>query len=207
MLGEYQESELGSPSQPEYTLVRDYLLTLICINNRSRSGMLANMTLGELNKGTKEDECFVVRVKDHKTFTTHGPVNIVLESVLFKYVSIFIEKFKNQLDGVSTDANAPVFMTWNNGKMKSSQVGAQIGSCWGKVFSKDTSLGGATAFRKAAVSAVHECNGNMHSDLADLMIHKKSTEDKYYLLKNKSKSAVQTSKELAKIIRSGGASC
>lgn len=207
LLGEYQESEIGSPSQPEYTLVRDYLLTLICINNGSRSGTLANMTLGEFNKGTKEDECFVVRVKDHKTFTTHGPVNIVLESVLFKYVSIFIEKFRNQLDGVSTDANAPIFMTWNNGKMKSSQVGAQIGSCWGKVFGKDTSLGGATAFRKAAVSAVHECNENMRSDLADLMVHKKSTADKYYLLKNKSKSAVQTSKELAKIMRSGGASC
>ncbi|CAB4039658.1 Hypothetical predicted protein [Paramuricea clavata] len=91
--------------------------------------------------------------------------------------------------------------------MKSSQVGAQIGSCWGKVFSKDTSLGGATAFCKAAVLAVHECNENMRCDLADLMVHKKSTADKCYLLKNKSKSAVQTSKELAKIMRSAGAFC
>ena len=47
-LGDFQDLPSGTmPSQPEYTVVRDYLLTLICINNGSRSGALANMTLGE----------------------------------------------------------------------------------------------------------------------------------------------------------------
>ena len=40
--------------------------------------------------------------------------------------------------------------------MTSSQIGAQIDSCWGKVFGKEASSGGATAFRKAVVSAVQE---------------------------------------------------
>ena len=45
----------------------------------------------------------------------------------------------------------------------------------------------------------------MRGDLATLMVHKPSTADRYYLLPNKSKSAVKTSKELAKIMRSGDA--
>lgn len=193
LLGEYQDKEGEPPSQAEYTTVRDYLMTVLCINNGSRSGTLANMTLQEFEKATEEDECFVVRVKNHKTLTTHGPVNLVFSS-LYRYTKIFIEKFRNNLPDVSTVGDVPVFITWNQGKMSSSQVGAQIGSCWGKVFGKRASIGGATAFRKAAVSAVHECQEDLRGDMADLMVHEKSTADRYYLLKNKGKSAVRTSK-------------
>ena len=104
-----------------------------------------------------------------------------------------------------TDVRSPLFLSKNQSKMHSSQVGAQIGACWGKVFGKKTSAGGATSFRKAAVSAVHERKEEMRGDLATLMVHKPSTADRYYLLPNKSKSAVKTSKELAKIMRSGDA--
>ena len=202
LLGKYQEKGDAEPSQPEYTCIRDYLLTVICINNGSRSGALANMTLQEFERATLEDECFVVRVKNHKTLCSHGPANVVLNKSLHRYTKIFIEKFRNQLPGVRTDGDAPVFITWKQGKMTSSQVGAQMGSCWGKVFGKETSTGGATAFRKAAVSAVHQSNKDLRGDLADLMAHKQSTADRYYLLKNKGKSAVRTSQELSKIMRS-----
>ena len=202
LLGRY-EKEDDTPSQVEYTSVRDYLLTTICINNGSRSGTLANMTLGEFEAATEEDGCFVVRVKEHKTFTTHGPVNVVFTASLHRYTKIFVAKFRNSLGDVSTDACSPLFLSTNQSKMHSSQVGAQIGACWGKVFGKKTSAGGATSFRKAAVPAVHERKEEMRGDLANLMVHKSSTADRYYLLQNKSKSAVKTSKELAKIMRSG----
>jgi hypothetical protein len=202
LLGEYQDTEGEMPpSQPEYTTVRDYLLTTLCINNGSRSGTLANITLQEFENAHKEDGCFVAKVKNHKTFTTHGPVNLVFTPSLHRYIHIYIAKFRNRLGNVDTDANAPLFLSWNRSKMKSSQVGTQIGSCWGKVFGKKTSSGGATAFRKAAVSAVHESNEDLRGDLANLMVHKQSTADRYYLLKSKGKSAVKTSQELSKIMR------
>ena len=205
LLGEYQSEERDPANQAEYTSVRDYILTVVCINNGSRSGALANMTLKEIERANLEDECFVVRVKNHKTLYPHGPVNVVFDRSLHKYTEIFIRKFRNSLEDVNTAGDAPVFITWNQGKMTSSQVGAQIGSCWSKVFRKDLSSGGATAFRKVAVSAVHECNEDLRGDLADLMAHKQSTADRYYLLKNKGKSAVKTSKELAKIMRTTSA--
>lgn len=204
LLGEYQDKrDQENPTQPEYTTVRDYLLTVLCINNGSRSGTLANMTLREFEQASKDDDCFIIRVKDHKTFTTHGPVNVVFNASLYQYTKIFIEKFRNELDGVNTDGDSAVFLSVNQKKLTSSQVGSQIGSCWGKVFGRETSLGGATAFRKAAVSAVHECREDMRGDLANLMVHKQSTADRYYLLQNKGKSAVRTSKELTRIMRHG----
>ena len=201
VMGEYEDyGGTLPPSQPKYTGVRNYLLTVLCINNGSRSGTLANMTLDEFKNVKEEDGCFVAKVKNHKTFTTHGLVHLVFSVTLYKYVEIYITRFRNKLGDVDKDGKAPVFLTWSQCKMQSSQVGAQIGSCWGKVFGKESPFGGATAFRKAAVSAVHDTNEDMRDDLANLMVHNKSTADRY-LLKNKGKTAVKTSKELAKIMR------
>ena len=47
---------------------------------------------------------------------------------------------------------------------------------------------------------MHQSNKDLRGDLADLMAHKQSTANRYYLLKNKGKSAVRTSQELSKII-------
>lgn len=48
MIGESQDALPEKiPTQQEYVTVRDYLLTLLCINNGSRSGSLGNMTLAE----------------------------------------------------------------------------------------------------------------------------------------------------------------
>ena len=136
LLGEYEGKEGGiSPSQPEYTAVRDYLLTVLCINNGSRSGTLSNMTLQEFNQATKEDDCFVL-VKKHKTFTKHGPVDVVFNASLYTYTKIFIEKFRNCLHGVSTEGHSTVFLSVTLKKMNSSHVGRQIGLCWGKVLGR-----------------------------------------------------------------------
>ena len=199
-IGEFNEQD-QLLTQVEYTNVRDYLLTVICINNGSRSGSLANMTLEEFKQATLEEGCYVVRVKKHKTFTTHGPVNVVLHLTLHKYVEIFISKMRNCLPDTNLDTKETVFLTWKGCEMYSSHVGSQIGSCWGKVFGKEASTGGATSFRKAAVSAVHEANKEIRGDLANLMVHNRATADKYYLLEDKGKTAVRTSKELSRIMR------
>ena len=201
LLGDFQDLPSGTiPSQCEYTVVRDYLLTLLCINNGSRSGALANMTLGEFRKAQEEDGCFVVKVRKHKTFTTHGPAHLILSSSLHQWMEIFISKFRDSIANGNTDDAAQVFLTWSNQPMQSSQIGCQIGSCWAKVFGKEAGAGGATAFRKAAVSAVHQSDEGQRENLAGLMVHNRSTADRYYLMQAKAKHAVQTSKYLTKIM-------
>ena len=48
VLGKFQGcSDNTMPCQKEYVVVRDYFLTMLCINNGTRDGGLANMILGE----------------------------------------------------------------------------------------------------------------------------------------------------------------
>lgn len=206
-LGEYQAKPDGTmPSQAEYTSVRDYLLTSICINNASRSGALANMKMAEFRKAQKLDDSFVVKVTKHKTYETHGPANVVLTPTLHNWMNIFIRKFRNPVaDSQHGDAE-PVFLSWGNRAMDSSQVGSQMNSCWGKVFGKEVSTGGATAFRKAAVSAVHQNDKGRRQELAGLMVHHVETANKYYLLEEKAAAAVKTSKYLSNVLH-GKAQC
>ena len=153
VIGKFEEfSENVMPCQKEYILVRDYLLTMLCINNGSRSGGLANMTLGEFRAAKKHDDDYLILVKKHKTFATHGPANILCSASMYQSLGTFINKFRNQLGDVDTANTAPVFLTWSLRKMTSSQIGAQIDSSWRKVFGKDSTSGGATAFRKAVKS-------------------------------------------------------
>ena len=113
------------------------------------------MTLSEFNKAKQEDSCFVVQVKKHKTFATHGPASVVMTPSVHQWMLIFICKFRSSLENASNEGTAQVFLALSGRPMKASDVGSQIGSCWEKVFGKGLGAGGATAFRKAVVSAVH----------------------------------------------------
>lgn len=201
LLGEFQDASLEKiPTQPKLTTVRDYLLTLLCINNGSRSGSLSNMTLGEYKKAHKDKDDFVVKVKKHKTFTTHGLAHIAMSSLLYRWVGIFVTELRNKLGNVNKHDNVIVFITWSLRQMNSSQTGVEIGSCWSKVFGKSASGGGTTSFRKAAVSAVQKQNEHGRGDLASLTVHHKETTDLYYLLQSKVKQAANASCSLTGIM-------
>ena len=158
------------------------------------------MTLGEYRQAKEEDRCYVVQIKKHKTFTTYGPVHLVLSFSLHQWMKIFISKFRNVVANERTDDTAPVFLTWSNRKMHASHLGCQIGSCWGKVFGNEAGAGGATAFQKAAVSAVHKNDKGRREKLARFMVHQKAVADRYYLSDEKATTAVTTSKYLTKVM-------
>ena len=56
-----------------YTLVRDYLIAQIMIDNANRAGVVAFMTVKEFQRAKMEDDCYVVEVFHHKTVDTSGP--------------------------------------------------------------------------------------------------------------------------------------
>ena len=207
VLGQFQDKpSVDAPSNAGYTLVRDYLLTLLCINNGCRAGVLSNMTLSEFNKAKQEDSCFVVQVKKHKTFGKYGPASVVMTVSVYQWMQIFISQFRSSLDNAPNEGTTQVFLALSGKPMKASDVGSQIGSCWEKVFGKGSGAGGATAFRKAVVSAVHRDDAGQRESLASLMEHDKSTADKYYLLTNKMKTAAKTSTYMRELTHSGKSS-
>lgn len=78
LLGKLCRAHTIQITQEMYTLVRDYLIAQIMIDNVDRAGVVACMTVKEFDRATVEGDRHVVRVLHHKTVDTHGPAQIVL---------------------------------------------------------------------------------------------------------------------------------
>ena len=197
-------SEIQHATLKHFSNSRDYLLMYLCLDNASRTGALANMTLNELQKAMFDGGVYKVAVVDHKTLETSGPAIIVFTSDLYKEARTYVQYMRNKLEGINcVDKSATVFLSWSGRKMSSSMVTAQINSFWGKAVghSLDRPRINATLVRKSAVSKVHELRKDQKSNLADLMCHSESTAKKSYFIKEKTQKAGETSALLRSVIR------
>ena len=64
-------SELMGSSRPvskaEFSCVRDYIITSLLIDNATRSGAIANLTIDHVEAARKDNSTMVLTVIDHKT--------------------------------------------------------------------------------------------------------------------------------------------
>ena len=80
---------LRTLGQEEYVNVRDYLMTEIALANANCSGVLANMTLKQLEDARVVDGQYVPSVSEHKTTLTHGATKTVLSPSLHHYLTVY----------------------------------------------------------------------------------------------------------------------
>ena len=80
LIGVGMENRLSQITQSEYVSVRDFVFTDIALNNASRSGAIANMTLAEFTGAKIVCNQHVVSVVQHKTAHCYGPAKICLSA-------------------------------------------------------------------------------------------------------------------------------
>ena len=180
--------------------MRDHLITRLIIENACRAGNLANMTLGELAKAKPDNGQMVVNVVKHKTLTSLGSAHLMLSPTICKWKQASLTFMRNKTPGAETGSNDHVFISSTGNTMSSSMVSAQLNSFWQKATDKVLVRVNAASFRKAAVSAVHEQHGHLKKDLADLLGHNQKTTGKFYLIRQKEKTAAKTSEALRNIM-------
>ena len=73
LLGQLCGAHAIQITHEKYTLLRDYLIAQIMIDNANRAGVVACMSMKEFERATPEGDRYVVRVLNHKTVDTHGP--------------------------------------------------------------------------------------------------------------------------------------
>ena len=201
LLGQLSGAHNIQITQAQYTLIRDFLLVEISIDNANRAGALANMTVAEYNRMAKESDEFVVLVKNHKTVSTHGPARIVFSPKLKSWMDVFLREVRLKFTASNAEPDKCVFVTSNGEPMVSSQINKALKSVWKKA--EVEGAPSSTLFRKSAVSSVHSrSEGNeARGNLADLMAHNVSTATRFYRLQEKSKSSVKASKHLRQVMR------
>ena len=124
-------------TQARYTLVRDYLIAQIMIDNANRSGVVAFMTVQEFRRAKMEDDRYVVKVLEHKTVDTHGPAQVVLTVHLYNCLDIFLKEMRSKLPGAQMEGKQPLFLSWAGNKLQSSQITSAIGSIFKKAGVED----------------------------------------------------------------------
>ena len=201
LLGQLSGAHNIQITQAQYTLIRDFLLVEISIDNANRAGALANMTVAEYDRMTKESDEFVVLVKNHKTVSTHGPARIVFSAKLKSWMDVFLREVRLKITASNTGPDNCVFITSTGEAMVSSQINKAIKSVWKKA--EVEGAPSSTLFRKSAVSSVHSCSesNEARGNLADLMAHNVSTATRFYRLREKSKSSVKASQHLRQVMR------
>ena len=82
----------------QYTTVRDYLLTYLRLDNGSRTGALANMTMREFDHAKEKKGSFIVGVFEHKTVATSGPAMICFSADIYKESVLFVKNLRTKLE-------------------------------------------------------------------------------------------------------------
>ena len=198
LLGKLSGPHRVEISQSQYTLLRDFLLVQISIDNANRAGVLSNMTLKEFRRAFKQDDRFLVNCMSHKTFYAHGLAQIVLTGTLHNWISVFVQEARSKVPGVRNEEDEALFPSFNGTKIESSQINKAIKSVW-----KKAGVGGrihSTLLRKGAVTACHKNHKEIISNLAELMAHREDTTVKYYCLSEKGKASVKASQALHAMI-------
>jgi len=185
---------LRTVGQEEFVNVRDYLMTEVALTNANRSGVLANMTVKQLEDARVVDGQYVVSVAEHKTALTYGSAKIVLEPSLHHYLTVYCRHIRPQVLCAQQNASE-LFVSWNGASITSGQVTKSVQRIWGKAgLGSNITL---NIVRKSAVSSVHEAHPARASNLADLMCHRQSTAQNCYRLVERERSSVLAARTLA----------
>ena len=169
-------------SMSEYTLVRNFLISTVLVDNASRSGAVANVSVKDIAKATRDGDMMVATVLDHKTLAATGPANLCLTLDTFRHLNIFISKIRPQVASASPAEAATVFLTWHGQPMSSSAVSLAFSSCWQNATGKKMN---ASLMRKSQVTHIHSCKPQLKLDLALHMNHAVRTAENVYFAQEK----------------------
>lgn len=129
LLGKLSGAHSIEITQSHYTLLRDFLLVEISIDNANRAEVLSSITVKEFERGYKEDDRFIMNfVMKHKTFHVNGPVQVILTGNLQNWISIFIKQVRSKLPYITAEKEKPLFPSWNGKKLESGIISKAIQS-------------------------------------------------------------------------------
>lgn len=75
-------------NQAKYTLVGDFLIAQVTIDDANLARVVSCMTVGEFNPALLEDGRHIVKVLNKKTIDTHGPARVILTGPLYRQIDV-----------------------------------------------------------------------------------------------------------------------
>ncbi|KAJ8359101.1 hypothetical protein SKAU_G00156260 [Synaphobranchus kaupii] len=77
-------------SQTKFVLVRDMIMTSVLLTNANRSGVLANISLDQVQNVRKMEGVAIISVTEHKTASYLGPAKVVLSEEVYGWLCHYL---------------------------------------------------------------------------------------------------------------------
>ena len=185
--------------QIEYCDLRNFLFIHLLSQNGLRSGVITNSTLDEYKEMSCVDETYMISVKDHKTYSQHGPANLCFDESLKGSLDIYVEHARQQV--VKGGGSTCLFLNWNGAKMQSSDLLSAITSAWRKsgMINNETRISG-TVLRKSCTTSIRQYNKEVKGNVAAHMAHPQRTADKHYHVMQKRTNSAFVARQLTAVM-------
>ena len=145
------------------------------------------------------DGTYMISVKDHKTYSKHGPANLYFDESLKGWLDIYVAHARRQV--VNGGGSTCLFLNWKGAKMQSSDLSSAITSAWrkGGMIDKETRISG-TLMRKSCTTAIRQYNKEVKGNVAAHMAHTERTADKHYHLVQKRTNSAFAARQLTAVM-------
>ena len=142
----------------------------------------------------------------HKTASTSGPAVMAFSGDLYHECNVYIQKIRNNLDGIGKTDDDPVFISWSGRQMSSSLIGDQFNAFFQRATNKSLLERKqrkitTTLVRKSFVSNVHADHPDLKRDLSNMMNHSEETARNTYFLEEKTKNVAKTFSKMQRNMR------
>ena len=178
----------------DYMIIMGYLFLEVSFQNANRAGEARNMTYKEFLEGkVMEDNSLLINVSLHKVNYKYGSSPVVISPSLHTELRTYVEKIRPE---PRKNCNN-FFLSSVGGEISTSSMPRIMKNYWEK-----TGLSGevnASLLRKASVTYVKRNRPSLAAALALKMLHKESTQQKYYHVEEKSQNAIRVSAQLKEL--------
>lgn len=114
MMGNVAESV---PTAAQFADIRAHMIVTVLINNGQRSGALLNCTLDQFASGKHIESCFIMKVAEHKTSTSHGYARLTISEQEFRHLKSYVTLRNRLITDAGTKDHRFLFPDIAGGKM------------------------------------------------------------------------------------------
>ena len=109
----------------EVTLVRDYFMTQLIIDNGSRPGPIQYARVNRFKMATpnSSETNYIMLINDHKTTQQHGPVELSIRAPLFRHLQIYVDFIRPRVAQLDADT---IFVTAEGNAFRRGTVGKRV---------------------------------------------------------------------------------
>ncbi|KAJ7386031.1 hypothetical protein OS493_012364 [Desmophyllum pertusum] len=172
-----KKSDVEAVSDKEFVAIRDFLIARIQLENGQRPGPIETAMVEDFQKAEQQKQGYIMLVVKHKTARA-GPAPLYMSNNLYSNVKTYVSNVRPLFVAKNEKA---LFIKKDGKPFQAGTIGRRVTDWWEKA--KQLKVN-STKVRKMAASTLHHAQDADKRAVHNLMTHRASTAEQYYMIDN-----------------------